>query len=62
MRYTFFKSRRLNINPCKCKQSPYYFDGIMFKSLKGSQIVNKCAYSILGIDMKGQKDILSILD
>lgn len=35
-----------------------YFDGIMFKSRKDSQIINKCVYSVLGIDMDGQKDIL----
>lgn len=37
-----------------------YFDGIMFKSRKDSQIINKCVYSVLGIDMDGQKDILGI--
>ncbi|MDD4429754.1 MAG: IS256 family transposase [Paludibacter sp.] len=37
-----------------------YFDGIVFKSRKDSQIVNKCVYSVLGIDMDGQKDILGI--
>lgn len=35
-----------------------YFDGIVFKSRKDSQIINKCVYSVLGIDMDGQKDIL----
>jgi len=35
-----------------------YFDGIAFKSRKDSQIINKCAYSVLGIDMEGHKDIL----
>jgi putative transposase len=35
-----------------------YFDGIMFKSRKDNQIINKCVYSVLGIDMDGQKDIL----
>ena len=35
-----------------------YFDGIVFKSRKDNQIINKCVYSILGIDMEGQKDIL----
>ena len=38
------------------------FLGIMFKSLKDSHIINKCVYLVLGIDMKGQKDILGILD
>jgi putative transposase len=37
-----------------------YFDGIMFKSRKDNQIVNKCIYSVLGIGMDGQKDILGI--
>jgi len=35
-----------------------YFDGIMFKSRKDNQIINKCVYTVLGIDMEGQKDIL----
>jgi len=37
-----------------------YFDGIVFKSRKDSQIINKCVYTVLGIDMNGQKDILGI--
>ncbi len=37
-----------------------YFDGIMFKSRKDNQIINKCVYSVLGIDMDGHKDILGI--
>ena len=35
-----------------------YFDGIVFKSRKDSQIINKCVYTVLGIDMEGRKDIL----
>ncbi len=35
-----------------------YFDGIVFKSRKDNQILNKCVYTVLGIDMEGQKDIL----
>jgi putative transposase len=35
-----------------------FFDGIVFKSRKDSQIINKCVYSVLGIDMEGHKDIL----
>jgi putative transposase len=35
-----------------------YFDGIIFKSRKDNQIINKCVYSVLGVDMEGQKDIL----
>jgi len=37
-----------------------YFDGIVFKSRKDNQIINKCVYSVLGIDMDGQKEILGI--
>lgn len=35
-----------------------YFDGIVFKSRKDNQIINKCVYTVLGIDMEGHKDIL----
>lgn len=37
-----------------------YFDGIVFKSRRDNQIVSKCVYSVLGIDMEGQKEILGI--
>jgi putative transposase len=37
-----------------------YFDGIVFKSRKDSSIINKCVYSVLGIDMNGHKEILGI--
>jgi putative transposase len=37
-----------------------FYDGIVFKSRKDSQIINKCVYTVLGIDMEGQKDILGI--
>jgi len=37
-----------------------YFDGIVFKSRKDNQIINKCVYSVLGIDMDGQKEILGL--
>jgi len=37
-----------------------YFDGVVFKSRKDNQIINKCVYSVLGIDMEGHKDILGI--
>jgi putative transposase len=35
-----------------------YFDGIVFKSRKDNQIINKCVYTVLGIDIDGHKDIL----
>jgi len=37
-----------------------YFDGVVFKSRKDNQIINKCVYSVLGVDMDGKKDILGI--
>jgi putative transposase len=37
-----------------------YFDGIVFKSRKDNQIINKCVYSILGINMNGRKEVLGI--
>jgi putative transposase len=37
-----------------------YFDGIVFKSRKDNHIINKCVYTVLGVDMDGQKDILGI--
>jgi putative transposase len=37
-----------------------FFDGIVFKTRKDSQIINKCVYSVPGIDMDGKKDILGI--
>lgn len=35
-----------------------FFDGIVFHSRKENRIVNKCVYSVLGINMEGQKEIL----
>ena len=35
-----------------------YFDGIVFKTRKDNQIINKCVYTVLGIDMEGRKEIL----
>ncbi|MGI6731715.1 MAG: IS256 family transposase [Anaerovoracaceae bacterium] len=37
-----------------------FLDGIVFKVRKDSRIINKCVYSVLGIDMEGKKDILGI--
>ena len=35
-----------------------FFDGIVFSSRKDNKIVNKCVYSVLGINMDGRKEIL----
>jgi putative transposase len=35
-----------------------FFDGIVFKSRKDNQIINKCVYSVLGINMDGRKELL----
>ena len=37
-----------------------FFDGIVFKVKKDSRIINKCVYSVLGVDMDGRKDILGL--
>ncbi len=37
-----------------------YFDGTVFNTRKDNRIISKCAYSVLGINMEGQKDILGI--
>ena len=37
-----------------------YFDGIMFHSRKDNRIINKCVYSVLGINLEGQKEILGM--
>ncbi len=37
-----------------------FFDGVVFKVRKDNKIINKCVYTVLGIDMDGGKDILGI--
>ena len=37
-----------------------FFDGIHFKVKKDGKVINKCMYTVLGIDMDGKKDILGI--
>ncbi|ATW28273.1 IS256 family transposase [Candidatus Formimonas warabiya] len=37
-----------------------FFDGIVFKVRKDAKIINKCAYTVLGINMEGRKEILGI--
>ena len=37
-----------------------FFDGINFKVKKDGKVINKCVYSVLGIDMDGKKDILGL--
>lgn len=37
-----------------------FFDGVVFKVRKDNKIINKCVYSVLGIDMDGHKEILGI--
>jgi putative transposase len=37
-----------------------FFDGVMFKVKKDAKVINKCVYSVLGIDAEGKKDILGI--
>lgn len=35
-----------------------FFDGIVFNSRKDNKIISKCVYSVLGINMEGQKALL----
>ena len=35
-----------------------FFDGIVFNSRKDNRIINKCVYSVLGINLEGEKEIL----
>lgn len=35
-----------------------FFDGIVFNSRKDNRIISKCVYSVLGINMEGQKESL----
>jgi putative transposase len=37
-----------------------FFDGVWFKVKKDGKVVNKCVYSVLGVDVDGKKDILGI--
>ena len=37
-----------------------FLDGIVFKVRKDSRVINKCMYSVLGINMEGRKEILGI--
>lgn len=37
-----------------------FLDGIVFKVRKDSRVINKCVYSVLGINMDGRKEILGI--
>jgi putative transposase len=37
-----------------------FFDGINFKVKKDGKVINKCVYSVLGVDLDGKKDILGI--
>ncbi|NLO49179.1 MAG: IS256 family transposase [Clostridiales bacterium] len=37
-----------------------FLDGIVFKVRKDNRVINKCVYSVLGINMDGHKEILGI--
>jgi len=37
-----------------------FLDGIVFKVRKDSKVINKCVYTVLGINMDGMKEILGI--
>jgi putative transposase len=35
-------------------------DGIVFKVRKDARVINKCVYSVLGVNLEGRKEILGI--
>ena len=37
-----------------------FLDGIVFKVRKDARVINKCMYSVLGINMEGRKEILGL--
>lgn len=37
-----------------------FLDGIVFKVRKDARVINKCVYTVLGINMEGRKEILGI--
>jgi len=37
-----------------------FFDGIVFKVRQDARVMNKCVYTVLGIDMTGRKEILGL--
>jgi putative transposase len=37
-----------------------FLDGIVFKVRKDAHVINKCAYSVLGVNMDGRKEILGM--
>ncbi|MCL2257515.1 MAG: IS256 family transposase [Candidatus Bathyarchaeota archaeon] len=37
-----------------------FFDGVVFKVRKDGKIINRCIYTVLGINMDGKKDILGL--
>ena len=37
-----------------------FFDGVWFKVKKDAKVMNRCVYTVLGVDMDGKKDILGI--
>jgi len=37
-----------------------FLDGIVFKVRKDARVINRCVYSVLGINMEGRKEILGI--
>lgn len=37
-----------------------FFDGVVFKVRKDGKIINRCVYTVLGVNMDGKKDILGL--
>lgn len=48
------------IRPLESVYPIVFLDGIVFKVRKDARVINKCLYSVLGINMDGRKEILGI--
>jgi putative transposase len=46
--------------PLESMYSVVFFDGIVFKVRKDGKIINRCVYTVLGVNMDGKKDILGL--
>lgn len=46
--------------PLESIYSVVFFDGVVFKVRKDGKIINRCVYTVLGVNMDGIKDILGL--
>ncbi len=46
--------------PLESIYSVVFFDGVVFKVRKDGKVINRCVYTVLGVNMDGIKDILGL--